>query len=270
MSYFRRASWGKHEKRKSSTNVNPARLSDSCTSPLPSPMRMSFEDVMAAGLHPDVPDSFKSCILYLHRPEVLKEIGLFRVSGNATDVQRYSQALDGGGLLDLTSCADVPTICGLLKQRMRLESLPLNSNESKMIDMAICTGLDCGMNMQQVVQAAQDIIKRLASTSFHTLKALVRLLGAVDACQGNRMTFGTLATSVGIQIFPGVPAKNSEKMLQILYEHMDIVFPSSGSEARNSLQLPPGSPGLSASSTLAPTPEEPRRSSSGQATIRNF
>lgn len=37
------------------------------------------------------------------------------------------------------------------------------------------------------------------------VKALVQLLGDVDACKGNLMTFNNLATSVGIQIFPGVP-----------------------------------------------------------------
>lgn len=46
----------------------------------------------------DVPDSFKSCIVYLSQPHVLKEVGLFRVSGNATDVQRYSATLDSVGV----------------------------------------------------------------------------------------------------------------------------------------------------------------------------
>ena len=63
--------------------------------------------------------SFRQCIAFLAQPSVLKEEGLFRVSGNKTIIQQYDKAFDDGRSDVLRTCFEPATVCGLLKLRMK-------------------------------------------------------------------------------------------------------------------------------------------------------
>ena len=62
--------------------------------------------------------SFKACVQYLSQQAVLREAGLFRVSGNSIEVGKLSRILDEHGYFDLRGCVEPATIVALLKQRM--------------------------------------------------------------------------------------------------------------------------------------------------------
>lgn len=73
-----------------------------------------------------VPYAFRACIEYLVLPWVLKDEGLFRVSGNKRSIQEYFDTLNAGAKLQLAaSCKEPATVCGLLKKLIKDNTFPL-------------------------------------------------------------------------------------------------------------------------------------------------
>eukprot|EP00040_Diaphanoeca_grandis_P011247 m.57596 g.57596 ORF g.57596 m.57596 type:complete len:276 (-) comp22412_c0_seq3:102-929(-) len=168
-----------------------------------------------------VPPAFRSCLQYLSDPEKIQEEGLFRITGSKTEVSRLSMLFDEHGYIDLRSAADPATVVGLLKERMRTQELPLKANEARLIEMTICIGRQCGMDDTAIISSTQDVFEKFSTSTTDTLKAIVKLLGKVHREASNMMTFNSLGTSVGIQIFPGVTATHSSEILEFLDTHSE-------------------------------------------------
>lgn len=173
-----------------------------------------------------VPVSFRQCIAFLAQPAVLKEEGLFRVSGNKTTIQQYDKAFDDGQSDVLRTCFEPATVCGLLKLRMKSYKTPCDGQGAKLLETAIVIGETEGLSVEERIQATLEILEIVGEAKAMTLQAVVTLLGTIVLYPGSVMTFSNVGISLGPSMFPSVSVQGSATMVQFLYEHRSALWPS--------------------------------------------
>lgn len=131
------------------------------------------------------------CIEYLNNEEVLKQEGLFRKSGNHTQIQDMKQRIDKGEDVDLSKIQDPHTVCGLMKQYLRELPEPLCTFELYDCFIAAIGIPEETMRRQQLA----NVLDMLPEQNQILTKYLISFLVRVSSyASDNLMTAANLAT----------------------------------------------------------------------------
>lgn len=165
--------------------------------------------------------SINACITYLLRPSVLREIGLFRVSGNKTHILQYAERFEKGEHVDLiTECFEPETICGLLKHLMKKSNMPLTTEFAKQI-VAAATGPQEGR-----LAVTRALIRVLPDERSLTLKAVLGLLRKIEETEGNLMNAANLGICIGPTLLPETSMNCHASILHWLVNNISDLWPA--------------------------------------------
>ena len=135
-----------------------------------------------------VPWIYQSCIDFLARPEMLREVGLFRVSGSKSRIAALASRFDNDPNPNLEDVMDPAAVCGLLRVVIVETELPLSPSESYAMLMA-CT-IEPQEDRTDAVREVLDAISMTAYTALHLIVSLFRKILAMQKL--NKMTVRNL------------------------------------------------------------------------------
>lgn len=192
----------------------------------------SKEEYIATIVEPDetvdagtVPWIYQSCIDYLSRPEVLSEVGLFRVSGSKSQISTLASRFDtDGSAANLEDVMDPAAVCGLLRVVIVETELPLSPSESYAMLMA------CMIQPQEErTDAVREVLDAISMTAYTALHLIVSLFRKILVMQKyNRMTVRNLGLTIGLTAFPGI--EQPHDVIAILTTEYADFFPCDEAE----------------------------------------
>ncbi|CAL8147793.1 unnamed protein product [Orchesella dallaii] len=153
-----------------------------------------------------VPLFVEECILAIEQKEEnLKTDGIYRASGNLSQVQKIRLQVDQNNFQCLYQEEDVHVLAGSLKLFFREMREPLIS-----YDLFEKSFEAINSNKKEKVTKFRDIVKNLAKPNRDTLQALLRhLLKIADYAEFNRMMIPNLAIVFGPTLmWPAMESKN--------------------------------------------------------------
>eukprot|EP00118_Oscarella_pearsei_P008210 m.41489 g.41489 ORF g.41489 m.41489 type:complete len:519 (+) comp33188_c0_seq2:272-1828(+) len=158
------------------------------------------------------------CLGYLNKPHILKEEGLFRISGNVSQINQLSAAFIAGQDVDLSEVRDPNTVAGLLKQHFRNSRKPLVAlgPPQKAIMVAV---------RQNDAKGVKAVLSDMPIEKFASLQIMIEILTKVaEHSEENRMNSSNLGLSCGMSLFKNMSATTSADLVRYLIDNRDRVF----------------------------------------------
>lgn len=139
-----------------------------------------------------VPPLMDDCIRYLSDPDHIREEGLFRRSGNATDLKLIKDCYNTGQIVDFNEY-NSHTVAAVLKTYLRELAIPLLTFESY---PTVSQWSDFSEQVRESI--CKKLLDSIPSSHYICLKALVIFLNQVIAeCSYNRMDSQNISIVIG-------------------------------------------------------------------------
>jgi hypothetical protein len=172
-----------------------------------------------------VPYIFQCCVDYLSQPKVLREVGLFRVSGSRAEIAALASRFDDPGPgATLDDVVDPAAVCGLLRVVMMESELPLSPTDAYALAVA------CTIKPKaDSIEAIRDVLCTISPAGYAGLSMIVRLFQLILDEPSNKMTLRNLGLTIGLTAFPGI--ERPDEVIQSLTSAYAEFF---GTEAADS------------------------------------
>eukprot|EP00731_Ephydatia_muelleri_P012612 Em0006g1506a len=158
------------------------------------------------------------CVSYLNREHVLEEEGLFRVPGDVAAIRKLRGQFVMGDAVDLNTILDPHTVAGLMKAHFREQKSSIIPRGEPLA--AIVKAVE-----QKNATAMSQVLYGIGINQTATLRMVAELMKAVvDHSHKNRMTTGTLGTSMGPSLFPYLPPSTASHVLTFMVDHVTEIF----------------------------------------------
>ncbi|XP_065844426.1 uncharacterized protein [Oscarella lobularis] len=158
------------------------------------------------------------CLGYLNRPHILKEEGLFRISGDVAQINELKAKFIAGHDVNLNEVLDPNTVTGLLKQYFKYLRKPI-----------VALGAPQKTIMEAVRQKDADGVKSVLAQvpieRYSSLQIMIEIFSKVaEYSEENKMSSDNLALSCGMSLFNNMSANNSKDLLRYLIDNKEQIF----------------------------------------------
>nr|XP_026487105.1 uncharacterized protein LOC113394122 isoform X1 [Vanessa tameamea] len=188
---------------------------------------------------PRVPDFVRKCVEEIEKNENMCTDGLYRASGNLSQVQKIRLEIDQNNVSVITNNTDIHVLTGSLKLFFRELKEPLIP--CSMFDRILAA---CSIKPREAkIKEFRDIVSSLQPCNRDTLKFLLKhLLKVTQYSEHNRMHTANLAIVFGPTLLwaPAEQAHNiaidciqQNNVVEILLNEFKDIFPEEAKEKKN-------------------------------------